>query len=259
MQLFFDHIAGQTEQREIYYSPATAIFKKEEYEHALKSGWQIATSWSDQSFKWYDRQVSAGNDVWYQTRVTRIEVEKFVEKSRHRSKIKTAGVTAKIESSPDAESYWQIYKKYIKRKGYYDTYGSVGNLLKPVYGKRFFLEYHSNGKLIAFSIIEVVNDMAIAMQFCWDYVEPEKKLGYANHYLRMRYLKSLGVKYLHLGTSYEKGSLKKCDMGGFEWWTGRIWSDDVALYKKLVAGESNMNTLDQLHQQQRLFYSDLDI
>ena len=259
MQLFFDHIAGQTEMREIYYSPVTAIFEKEEYEYALKNGWQIATSWSDQDFDWYDNQVAVGNDVWYQTRVSRIEVEKFVEKSKHRSKIKKAGVSTAVTQNPDPKSYWEIYKKYVAAKGYYDTYGSIEKLLCPIYGKRSFLEYYSNDKLIAFSIIEVLGDTAIAVQFCWDYSQPEKKLGYANHYLRMRYLKDIGVKYLHLGTSYEKGSLKKCDMSGFEWWTGRVWSCDVDLYKKLIAGETMMHTLDQLHEQQRLFYSKLDI
>ncbi len=259
MQIFFDHIAGQTEKREIYYAPATAIFEKHEYEYALLNGWQIATSWSDQDFDWFDAQKEKNIDVWYQARVTRICVDKFNEKAKHRSKIKKANVSTKIVDKPQIDSYWNIYKKYIESKNYYDTYKKPTVLFSNVYGDRKYLEYYSQNKLIAFSIIEIIGETAIAMQFCWDYFEPKKKLGYANHYFRLRYLKKLGVKYLHLGTSYEKGSLKKCDISGFQWWTGRSWCDDVELYRQLIHGESKMHTFDDLHLQQRLFYSKLDI
>ena len=259
MKIFFDHIAGQTERREIYYCPATAIFEKNEYENALETGWQIATSWSDEDFAWYDKQKLLGIDVWYQTRVTRIEIDKFVEKAKHRSKIKKANVTMQISDTPKPKEYWPIYCKYVETKGYYKHHDNISTLLQPIYGKRKYLEYYSKNKLIAFSIIELVGKTALAIQFCWDYSQPEKKLGYANHYLRIRCLKELNIKYLHLGTSYEKGSLKKCDMSGFQWWTGRGWSSDVSLYKQLIINESKMNTLDDLHEQQRLFYSKLDI
>ena len=54
MQIFFDHIAGQAETREIVYSPATAMFEKHEYETALRNGWQIINSWGEPSFSWFD-------------------------------------------------------------------------------------------------------------------------------------------------------------------------------------------------------------
>lgn len=258
MKIFFDHIAGQTQNRELIYSPASAVFEKDQYGWAIENGWQIATAWSDQDFKWYEQQCKKGVDVWYQSRVARINLGDFREKSRHRKQIRFSGVTSELLDSPKKRIYWGIYQKYIQHKSYADMCGSPDVLFKPIYGQRKYLEYKKKDSIVGFSILEILDDAAIAIQFCWDYAEPEIKLGYVNKYFQFRFLKKMGCKKMYLGTSYETSSLKKCDYSGFEWWTGRIWSKNVDLYKKLLIGESKMTTLDQLHKQQQTFYLEVD-
>ena len=259
MEIFFDHIAGQTQKRELVYSPASAIFDKNEYTWAVKNGWQIAIAWDDDDFSWFNECKSSGVDVWYQSRVSRINLSLMKEKSRYRAKMKKSGAVVSWNDSPNKELYWKIYQDYIKSKGYSEMYGNAETLFKPVYGKRKYLQYDVDGKTVAFSIIELLGKSAIALQFCWDYNEPSRRLGYVNKYYQFRHLRELNCDYMYLGTSYEVSSLKKCEYAGFEWWTGREWSKNANLYKELVLGESKMETLDELHKQQRIFYSKIDI
>ncbi len=258
MKIFFDHIAGQTQKRELIYSPATAIFEKSEYSWAIENGWQIAVAWSDQSFDWYNEQRKLGIDVWYQSRVSRINLEKFREKSRHRKQIRRSGVSSVLVEHPKKRIYWKIYQQYIKHKSYSDMYGSQEVFFKPIYGERKYIEYSKSGKIIGFSILEILGETSVAVQFCWDYLEPDIKLGYVNKYFQFRRLKALGCKSMHLGASYEVGSLKKSEYSGFEWWTGRKWSENLELYTKLAKRESEMSTMDQLHKQQQMFYLEVD-
>ena len=258
MQIFFDHIAGQTENRELIYSPSTAIFEKDEYIWAIENGWQIAVAWSDQDFHWFDEKKRSGVDVWYQSRVSRINLEKFREKSRHRKLIRRSGVSADLVSVPNRRIYWKIYQQYVDYKSYSDMYSTPEVFFRPIYGERKYIEYRKSGKIIGFSVLEILNDLSIAIQFCWDYKDPTIKLGYVNKYFQFRHLKALGCRKMYLGTSYESSSLKKSEHTGFEWWTGRKWSKNALLYKKLVQGETSMNTLDELHKQQQSFYLEVD-
>lgn len=258
MEIFFDHIAGQTQDRELIYSPASAVFESEEYSWAVENGWQIATVWDDDDFAWFNDCKSLGVDVWYQSRVSRIELSSAKEKSRHRTKMKKSGATVEWVKDPDKSLYWEIYLEYVKAKGYSEMYGTPEVFFKPIYGERKYLQYKIAGKVVAYSVIEFLGKSALALQFCWDYQTPEARLGYINKYYQFRYLRELECDYMYLGTSYEVSSLKKGEYAGFEWWTGRDWSKNSDLYRDLVVGESNMHTMDDLHKQQRIFYSRVD-
>ena len=259
MKIFFDHIAGQTQERELIYSPASAIFNKEEYLWAVENGWQIAIAWDDDDFSWFNECKASGVDVWYQSRISRIDLSLMKEKSRYRAKMRKSGADVVWVNDPDKDRYWEIYRGYIKTKNYSEMYGSPEALFKPIYGERKYLQYSVAEEVVAFSAIEFLGDSAIALQFCWDYKEPNRRLGYVNKYYQFRKLREMGCKYMYLGTSYEVSSLKKCEYKGFEWWTGRDWSKNVELYKDLVLGETKMETLEDLHKQQRTFYSRVDI
>ena len=258
MKIFFDHIAGQTQNRELIYSPASAIFEKDQYLWAVENGWQIATAWSDQEFDWYEHQQKNNIDVWYQSRVSRINLRDFREKSRHRKQIRSSGVTSELLDHPKKRIYWKIYQKYIQHKSYTDMCGKAEVLFRPIYGERKYIEYKKNGSVVGFSILEILGNIAIAVQFCWDYADPGIKLGYVNKYFQFRYLKEMNCDKMYLGTSYEASSLKKSEYAGFEWWTGRKWSKNAVLYNKLLEGESSMSNLDDLHRQQQIFYSEVD-
>ena len=77
MRLFFDHIAGKTQECEIIYSPACAIFEGDEYEMALNNGWLITTNWYHNENEWFLECDKRKETVWYQSRVSRLKVNEF--------------------------------------------------------------------------------------------------------------------------------------------------------------------------------------
>jgi len=258
MKIFFDHIAGNITNRELVYSPATAIFEDNEYEYAVESGWHIAESWGVDDFAWFNDTNASGKKVWYQARSTRIDTDKFSEKSRHRKRIRRAGLETKILdcTSVDNSLLWEVYRKYIDKKGFVDFYSNQEDLFKPVYGDRSYITYSKNGKLIAFSVLEEVGlKSVVALQFAWDYEDPDLGVGYINKLYQFRLMKDRSRRYMYLGNSYERPSLGKSDYAGFEWWDGRKWSGDISLFRFLLEKESDISTLEDLYSLQREYYS----
>jgi arginyl-tRNA--protein-N-Asp/Glu arginylyltransferase len=261
MKIFFDHIAGQAETREIVYAPATAIFEKHEYETALRNGWQIISSWGEPSFSWFDDQIKAGKKVWYQSRTSRLTPSEYIQKRRHKSRIeKDKNLKYSIHKEYDPKVLLEIYRKYLTARKFTDLYGDNHPFESSCYEQgRHIIVFCYCDQPVAFSILDMVGNSCVASQFCWDYAMPQLDLGKISYYVEQQTAKKLGLDHVYLGTSYEKCSLSKSNYAGFEWWTGRVWSKDIELYKKLTTNESNIETIDDLHKQQVMFYSHLDI
>ena len=258
MKIFFDHIAGNITSRELVYSPATAIFEKDEYEYAVENGWHIAESWGVDDFDWFNEAKASGKKVWYQARSTRIDVHEFSERSRHRKRIRKVGLEARVLGNGDIDTsqLWKVYQKYIRKKGFVDFYSNEGDLFRPVYGDRSYITYSKNGELIAFSILEEVGlKSAVALQFAWDYEDPNLGVGYINKLYQFRFMKDRNRRFMYLGNSYERPSLGKSEYAGFEWWDGRKWSENVSLFKFLLEKESDISTLEELYSLQQDYYS----
>ena len=258
MQIFFDHIAGNITNRELVYSPATAIFEEQEFDFAFENGWHIAESWGVDDFDWYNKQRNEGKVVWYQARSTRLDVSAYEERKRHRKKIRRAGVECEVHTDVNeiSDSLYTVYKKYIASKKFTDFYESAEDLFDGKLGERVFLVFTHDGKIIGFSILDLVSEKtAMAPQFAWDYENPQIGLGYVSKLYQLRYLQERSIKYLYLGNSYEMPSLGKSDLPGFEWWDGRKWSSDIDLYKHLIVQESRIQTLDELYNLQQKYYS----
>ena len=259
MKVFFDHIAGNSSNRELVYSPATAVFDESEYEFAVQNGWHIAESWGVEDFGWFNDVRKSGSQVWYQARSTRIEVSKFLERSRHRKKIRKAKISCSVEVdvSSISQELWGIYNSYLQYKGFSNFYEKSDDLFTELYGDRKYLVYRDeNKKLIAFSVVEIVSQsVAVAPQFAWDYSNPALGLGSLNKFFQFRLLNDLSVSHLYMGNSYELASLGKMKWPGFQWWTGRGWSDDKELFSFLLEQESKMKTLDDLYAVQSAYYS----
>ena len=257
MKLFFDHIAGKTEECEIIYSPACAIFETDEYEAALESGWMITSNWYHNDNEWFLECQKKGDAVWYQSRTSRLKVSEFSLKSRHRKRLKKfPRLSVDVFSEFDTNILTEIYQKYLKHRNYVDMYGDKHPFKKPLYGsERYIIMFYYDEAPIAFSIQDVVACSAIALQFCWDYVNPELGIGTINKYVQLELMKSLGVKYMYLGTSYETNSIKKSDYPGFEWWNGRVWSSDKQRYITLCKKETEAKTLVELSDLQFRYFT----
>ena len=244
MKLFFDHIAGKTEECEIIYSPACAIFETDEYEAALANGWMITSNWYHNDNEWFLQCQKRKEDVWYQSRVTRLRVDEFSLKSRHRKRLKKSNVKIGVFNEFDPDVLMGIYKKYLNHRGYIDMYGENHPFLCSLYGEeRYIIMFYDDQVPVAFSIQDVVGESAVALQFCWDYKDPSLGLGTINKYIQLEIMKELGIKYMYMGTSYETNSIKKADYAGFQWWDGREWSSNREKYIALCKKETEAKTL----------------
>lgn len=257
MKLFFDHIAGKTEECEIIYSPACAIFETDEYEAALENGWMITSNWYHNDNEWFLECQKRDEDVWYQSRTTRLKVNEFVLKSRHRKRLKKISeLSVDVFREFDTEVLMNIYQKYLSHRGYVDMYEDYHPFKKSLYGDaRYIIVFYHKQVPIAFSIQDVISTSAVALQFCWDYETPSLGIGTINKYIQLELMKELGIQYMYLGTSYESNSIKKSEYPGFQWWNGRCWSNDRDRYVTLCKQESEAKTLVDLSRLQYCYFA----
>ena len=261
MQLFFDHVAGKTQEYEIIHSPVSAIFERDQFDYALQNGWLITSTWYNPNCSWFRKCKESGTPVWYQSRTARLKPSDYVFKKRHRKLLnKDNNLSYKLYDSFDVATMIKIYNLYLNARGFVDMYGADHPFAKSDYGDdRITIVFYHFKKPVAFSLLDVVNNSVVATQFSWDYASPELNLGKISYYVEQQVAQNSGFDYIYLGSSYECSALSKSNYAGFEWWTGRAWSKDIELYKKLTTNESNIKTIDDLYNQQVMFYDHLDI
>jgi len=104
-----------------------------------------------------------------------------------------------------------IYKSYCQ----YKKFDSV----MPIFYSEFtddkndVITYHDNNELVGFSLLRKYdNENVEAIQFAWDYQNPELRLGIESLKHECAYYKNLGFKYLYLGQTDEY----KTEIQGYE-------------------------------------------
>ncbi len=257
MQLFFDHIAGKTQEYEIIYSPACAIFEPDEFNFALQNGWLITSTWYSADCEWFNKCKAEGTPVWYQSRTVRLDPSRYIQKKRHRQRLcKDKNLSYEVHNSFDTATMVEIYGRYLKARGFIDMYGADHPFTKSDYGgDRMIIVFSYADKPVAFSILDIVNNSAVATQFCWDYADPNLSLGKLSYYVEQQVAQNAGFDYIYLGASYERSAISKCNYAGFEWWNGRTWTSNKASYQKLCENESEITTLKELAAFQAEYFS----
>ena len=99
---------------------------------------------------------------------------------------------------PDIAQLNNIYQQYCV----YKKFNSVRPLFKNEYydENTEILGYMHNNKLVAFSLIKLLDEENIeAVQFAWDYQNPELRLGILSLHHECAHYKNRGYKYMHLG------------------------------------------------------------
>jgi arginyl-tRNA--protein-N-Asp/Glu arginylyltransferase len=130
-----------------------------------------------------------------------------------------------------AYCYYKKFKKYFE----------IGQFLDS----DRFLAYYQNNALVAWTKMRPYSQRAIETTlFVWDYSNPETKLGTCSLQHEIAWAKSQGYEYVYLGPGYQRSSLYKADIQGFEWWTGSEWSKDTKLYTSLCARDSKIKDLN---------------
>ena len=117
----------------------------------------------------------------------------------------------KILRYPNADVLENIYNTYCV----YKKFPSVMPIFPEEYTdeRNDVIGYFHNNNLVAFSLIRKYNnENAEAVQFAWDYANPELKLGYSSLKSECAYYKAHGFRYYYLGGADEY----KRQFDGFE-------------------------------------------
>ena len=93
--------------------------------------------------------------------------------------------------------------------------------------------YHYEGRIVGFSLVKYYGDAMVASQFVWDYADPKLSLGKIAQYCECQVAEDMECTHVYILGGYEKCCLYKSDFYGFEWWTGKQWSQDKELYQQL--------------------------
>ena len=165
-----------------------------------------------------------------------------------------------FESLCGSETAWHLSNifEHIKKH----NFNNFGRTLAPSNRSKFFI-YYQNNEIVAFTKMQFY---PIPMQtgyqvrpykgietymFAWDYANPELRLGevtlqheiaWAKKYKNPNGGGGQGYEYLYTGPGYERSSIYKADVDGFEWWTGMEWSKDVKKYKQLCRRDSKIRS-----------------
>lgn len=113
--------------------------------------------------------------------------------------------------SPDKGNLNRIYNEYCK----YKKFKSVMPIFESEYSdsKNDIMGYYLNDRLIAFSLIRKYDAENLeAIQFAWDYKNPELHLGIESLKHECAFYKAAGYKYYYLGGADEY----KKQFDGFE-------------------------------------------
>jgi hypothetical protein len=92
----------------------------------------------------------------------------------------------------------EIYRKYCTHK----EFESVVPLFEGMIFDRYVdvIAYYPNDKLCAFSLVKRYDrENAESLQFAWDYINPELRLGIESLKHECAFYKNQGYKYMYLG------------------------------------------------------------
>ena len=243
MELLFDHTLGKQEQQDLVICKPMAIVDQDEESEALDRGWLALD------------QPVMDREVFYQSRSTRIDVDKYKPRYRRHThdgqeigyKVIDASEMVKLLSLP------MIYKQYMKRKNFGADYDP-------------FAHYHARDQFMVFYLGTADNIVGFTKQKKYRYQEDNystidsydsrdlaglESVVHANTIpisditldLEIEWASNNFVRYFYMGSGYEQSSEYKANYAGFQWWTGTRWSTDKRQYRKLCRRDSRIETL----------------
>lgn len=254
MKLYYDHVCGKQQDTDFIHCLVSAVIEEGEEDYALQNGWSPSNVWYSS-----DTNFSKNNKViWYQSRQTRINLNKFKKtktEKKSRSKIVKNDLEITITKTPNFDLLFNIYKKYVDYKNFKDFFNKKEFIENYKCDSHIFIIYGD----CAFSLVEKVGSSFISHQFCWDYNLPSLGLGRFSTYHEIELAKRYGLKYLYLGASYEDAAIYKSSFSGFEFWTGRFWSDNREIYSSLVKKDSELSDIVQISNYYQSYFDSLSV
>ena len=256
MELLFDHTHGKQQDQDIVICKPMAVVDEDESMEALDTGWLAL-----------DHPVGNFKEVWYQSRSTRINMQKYRPRyKKHEWEGEQIGVKV-IDASEMVKLLGlpHIYAQYMKRKKFTQDYDP-------------FAHYHARDQFMLFYTGTADNILGFTKQKKYRYQEDNYAMDerypdlaglesviHANTVdisgltldLELEWAIDNYVAYFYMGSGYELSSEYKANYRGFEWWTGTEWSTNKKQYRALCRRDSRIETLADVAKCQSLIPDDL--
>jgi hypothetical protein len=216
MKITYDHYFGSQEKHNLQLYHANLQCEPHEEREALENGWL-----------WY-------NGEWYQSRSTRIVLKdwKYLPKMQD--------FKLQFTDTPQLEEYNKIWNFYLNARAYPRIYDPF---LKT--DRDMWMEFYWQNELQGFTKFVQYNG-GLESQFNFYIPYPQWKIGQEMLMHEAQYAQSLGLEHLYIGSGYEKSSVYKAHLNGFQWWNGVEWSGDKNEYIELCKRDSTVISLADL-------------
>lgn len=204
MEIFYKHRAGTIEKK---FMQVSDIFARNvtDPEMALEKGF-----------------LQNDDDLWYNTRSTRVKPTKLKYK-RYWDKTTFGNIF-----------HGDIYLRFLKTHGFGSDWYDM-----RVLEHDDFLEYWKDGELIAFTKIRVYEKSAELSLHA--HVSDIPDFAYQTLKYEITEICD-GFDYIYLGPGYEKSSLYKSKIDGFEFFDGEVWDNNVERFRKFCYQDYELRT-----------------
>jgi hypothetical protein len=142
---------------------------------------------------------------------------------------------------PDKAEIRELWRCYLSMKGFSDNW----DVFSDVTRSEWLLLRDGCGRLASFTKLITYNGGMESQHNA--YLDSYGlKLGSIMLAIESDHAKRNGFKHLYIGSGYEKGSLYKSKLDGFEYWDGNEWKSDAKAYASLCVRDSSVSNIDDL-------------
>lgn len=225
MDIEFNHKFGLLEHHDLqHYTVTGRNAKVDEYDDLLAQGWLM-----------HQRN---GEQLWYQSRSTRCNLSNATYSQFTDNQFNIG------DYHQQKHHLKQIYLSYCQYKGYNNLFSEEAENWLSI---DMLFEYYHQKEFVAWSKIRTYSPRsAETVLFAWDYQNPDAHIGINSLHHELAWAKHNGYQYVYMGQGYELGCLYKAKIQGFEWWTGKEWSQDTQAYKRACRRDHKIKTVADL-------------
>lgn len=242
MKIYFNHYTGRMTDYDYLFFDCFAEVAEEEEDIALEEGWI-----PDDYTLPREESDSRCPFPWYQARQTRIKIKDFKDDARTRkTRRRCTEVTTQIIDAThvDEDILLKIFNEYVSYKNF--ATWDILRLIKSNLKRKKFILYSYENTVVAYTLLREAGNSLLSTQFAWDYEKPQLYLGKYSTLAEVDYCISMGKDALYIGAGYENCCAYKGEYPGFEFWNGRVWSNDTSTYKYLCDRDSSLERLSEL-------------
>lgn len=246
MELIFDHIAGKQEQQDFQHFRLRGFLDGNEEDDPLEQGWLA------------DDVPHHGQECWYQSRSTRIELRPNLIKKPRKKEVRGQPIQMleirPVDSMLKLTGMERLYHDFLRKKGYRDLY----NPMTHIHQRDSFLIYYIDdvSNMIGFTKIkkylwqedvhdEQFEDGHLSAIETHMHCSTED-IGMISLEMEIDWAAAKHCRYLYLGPGYEKSSIYKSLIPGFQWWTGQKWSKNLEQYRQACTRDSEITRIADL-------------